>query len=611
MLSPEQSSPVARVYSGEWWKCELAHIVTAPGSGYYSAHGVIGETHSPQRFREGSSVSQRNGFALATPSGGGAVEIGKKIGPYRLTRLIGAGGMGEVWEAEDSALHRRVAIKCIKQEFATDPEFKARFLREARIHAKLEHPRIVPIYTCFEYQSNLFVVMGLVDGSSLSDIIESQGPRPARDCLKWFIQLAASLALMHARDIRHRDIKPRNILISRNNDAYLIDFGIARGGTKAEPLTIYGQLLGTPQYMAPEQLLAAEADERSDVYSLALSVYNAATGSLPVRRADGAHVHESIAGFSSAQNQIIARCLERQPARRYQSAQSLLAELRSSTRLNLWTFASLHRRRLAGAAILLAFSIIAAGFLSRPKEPDRQSQANGPKNSAYNTVDGESPFIEVPASTYTAGLNPTDVPSELRQIPNWQLLTQGGRREVHVGSFEIQAAEVTNSAYAKFVASTGRRAPSHWPDGRPPQGKENHPVVNVTYEDAQAYARWAGLRLPTADEWEKAARGSDARLYPWGNIFSSEASNTAESLLGSTCAVDAFPLDRSPYGMLGMGGNAAEWTSTVNRDEMGQVGQVVCGGSWMELGELVALSSFRRTADKNVVRPDLSFRCVK
>lgn len=221
-------------------------------------------------------------------------------------------------------------------------------------------------------------------------------------------------------------------------------------------------------------------------------------------------------------------------------------------------------------------------------------------------------MIMIPAGEFIAGMEVDEVPEHLKTFSGWEILTQGGRRVVNLPAFQISKYEVTNRQYAEFVAATDWPPPPHWTNATPPRGKEDHPVVNVSHADASAYAKWRGKRLPTADEWEKAARGADARIYPWGNEFEAGIANTEDAAEGGTAPVGKFKGDVSPYGVYDLGGNAAEWTASVEENEDGLRGQVICGGSWFEWGEIVALSSFRRiAAGDDVFRPDLSFRCVQ
>jgi hypothetical protein len=204
--------------------------------------------------------------------------------------------------------------------------------------------------------------------------------------------------------------------------------------------------------------------------------------------------------------------------------------------------------------------------------------------------------------------------SELRETTGMTLVPGGafkaGRecREEEVDPFLIQIAEVSNADYAEFVRATKHAAPAHWPEGRPPSGEESFPVVGVTYADAQAYAVYKGLRLPTALEWEMAARGTDGRIYPWGDTFDQNAAN-CHGLSGGLRPVTEFSRGRSPYGCLNMAGNAHEWTSTPTE---GGLSRIVRGGAYRS--HITNVRTFSEIdAPVDLADPALAvgFRCVK
>jgi formylglycine-generating enzyme required for sulfatase activity len=197
-------------------------------------------------------------------------------------------------------------------------------------------------------------------------------------------------------------------------------------------------------------------------------------------------------------------------------------------------------------------------------------------------------------------------------------------RQVKLPAFFIDKYEVTHEDYYAFLVATGRPVPArspYWLGGKPREGREKHPVVYVSYEDAEAYARWAGKRLPTAEEWEVAARGPDRREYPWGNLFS-EKENTFhcnslefwqvhKHLSPGTARVDAsdVPNDPSPFGVYGMGGNVWEWTSTSGK-VTGKEGRVLKGGSFMTDKRAIRASNLY-PEDPTLGHPDVGFRCVR
>lgn len=225
---------------------------------------------------------------------------------------------------------------------------------------------------------------------------------------------------------------------------------------------------------------------------------------------------------------------------------------------------------------------------------------------------------------------PTSAPVEdanMVYVPGGEftLGRDGGREDespqqtIYVDGFNIDVYPVTNAEYRAFVEATGHRAPRHWKDGQIPPGKEDHPVVWVSWEDAAAYAAWAGKRLPSEIEWEKAARGTDGRLYPWGDVFDSARCNSREAELEDTSPVGAYPEGASPYGALDMCGNVWEWTadwydayrgSVYHLERYGATYKVLRGGSWFDgAGDVMVVS--RNSAKPTFMFSTIGFRCVK
>ena len=207
-------------------------------------------------------------------------------GRYRVERLLGRGGMGAVHLARDLQLDRLVAIKELPEEFTNDPALRERFLREVRMAASFSHPNIVPVYAVEEQGQSLAFVMGFVEGESLAERVRRGGPLSTRETVRLLLDVAYALAYAHGRGVVHRDIKPDNIMIERaTGRALLMDFGVARSiGTSpaAQPgMTRVGEVVGTPEYMSPEQATGEELDGRSDLYSLGLVAYFGVTGQVP------------------------------------------------------------------------------------------------------------------------------------------------------------------------------------------------------------------------------------------------------------------------------------------------------------------------------------------
>ncbi|HKR65931.1 MAG TPA: serine/threonine-protein kinase, partial [Thermoanaerobaculia bacterium] len=211
------------------------------------------------------------------------IEPGTRLGPYEVVAHLGAGGMGEVWRARDTRLDRSVAVKILPAMLRDDPQFRVRFEREAKIISQLNHPNICTLYDV----GDDYIVMELLEGETLADRI-ARGPLPVSDVVRIGTQIAAALEAAHRRGVIHRDLKPANVMLTRSG-AKLLDFGLAKGNepvidiahdgeTQQRPLTREGTILGTFQYMAPEQLEGSQVDHRADLFALGAVMYEMATG---------------------------------------------------------------------------------------------------------------------------------------------------------------------------------------------------------------------------------------------------------------------------------------------------------------------------------------------
>ncbi|EUA12071.1 serine/threonine-protein kinase pknD [Mycobacterium kansasii 732] len=261
--------------------------------------------------------------------------VGSFFGPYRLIRLLGRGGMGEVYEAEDTRKHRVVALKLISEQFSANPVFRERMQREADSAGRLTEPHAVPIHDYGEIDGQLYLDMRLIDGVSLRSMLTASGPLTPARAVAIVRQVAAALDAAHASGVTHRDVKPENILVTADDFAYLVDFGIARAA--ADPgLTHTGTAVGTYNYMAPERFTGDEVTYLADIYSLACVLAECLTGSPPYRadsieRVVGAHLTERAPQPSRlrpgkvpvALDQVIARGMAKNPEERYRSAVEL------------------------------------------------------------------------------------------------------------------------------------------------------------------------------------------------------------------------------------------------------------------------------------------------
>ena len=259
---------------------------------------------------------------------------------YRILRKLGSGGMADVYLGEDLTLGRRVALKVLLQRFLGDAQFIERFRREAKAAAALNHPGIVAIYDWGQVEGTPYIVMEYVEGETLKQLIRRRGRLGGAEAVDLTLGLLTAVGLAHRHGIIHRDIKAQNILIDGNGAAKVTDFGIARAGDSG--MTEAGSILGTAQYLSPEQARGLPVDERSDLYSVGVVLYEMLTGRVPFS-GDSAvnvamqHVNELpeepvtlVPGMPASLNQIVIKALAKDPAHRYATAAEFAADLRAA-----------------------------------------------------------------------------------------------------------------------------------------------------------------------------------------------------------------------------------------------------------------------------------------
>ncbi|MFY9921590.1 MAG: serine/threonine-protein kinase [Mycobacterium sp.] len=264
----------------------------------------------------------------------GDSRVGTEFGRYRLRRLLGKGGMGEVYEAQDTEKDRIVALKLLPEAVSHDPVFRKRLQREAHSAGRLLEPHVVPIHDYGEIDGVMYVDMRMIDGTDLRKVLKNYGPMTPARAVAIVRQIASALDAAHESGIMHRDVKPENILLTRDDFAYLVDFGIANAATD-EKLTELGTAVGTYAYMAPERFTNDEVTYRADIYALACVLHECLTGSQPfpadsVSVVITSHLMQPIPrpsvtrpGIPAAFDQVIARGMAKKPAERYASAGDL------------------------------------------------------------------------------------------------------------------------------------------------------------------------------------------------------------------------------------------------------------------------------------------------
>ncbi len=273
---------------------------------------------------------------------------GAAVANYRIVSLLGQGGMGAVYLADDTRLGRRVALKILAPEMAADPERMQRFVQEARLASALTHPNVATIYEIGQHQDLWFLSMEYVEGQPLSERVR-QGPLKTPEIVSIGLEIADALDEAHAKKIVHRDIKPANLMLTARGHVKILDFGLAKQAIASNTqetqfMTTLGVVMGTVAYMSPEQALGREVDARTDIFSLGVVLYEMATGRVPFSGANAqetmAHLLQSMPEATARFNydvpqeldRVIRKCLEKDPGRRYQSARDLMVDLKNLDR---------------------------------------------------------------------------------------------------------------------------------------------------------------------------------------------------------------------------------------------------------------------------------------
>ena len=645
---------------------------------------------------------------------------GAIIGQYHLVKQIGRGGMAAVYKAYQPNLDRYVAIKLLTPALAEEEGILARFEREAKSVARLRHRNILTVFDYGRYDRIFYLVMEYVGGGAFKGRLG--WPQDLTYAVNIVSQVGNALAYAHRRGVIHRDVKPGNILMIEEDWPLLADFGLVKVAADSLHLTASGASVGTPQYMSPEQAQGLTVDQRSDIYSLGIVLYEAVTGRPPFR-ADGPmaivlkHINEPLppprelrSDLPEEMERVIFKALAKSPADRYQRMEEFLVDLqrahppfaqqmmqRRSDLLRPHKLPAtpgssspplivprLSRRRsfpwtkIIIALLLLTLILIplALKSLMMPSASMAPLVSEVARTPGPSATPDPGPAVSTPSPSVVPA-TPTSQAIELRMweadgaemalIPAGEFTMGseelgGDERPAHLvylDDFWIDRYEVTNERFARFVAATGYQTEAEgqgwgwvwtgadgatdlatgWEqvegaDWRHPRGPESdvedrmdYPVVLVSWNDADAYCRWAGKLLPTEAQWEKAARGSatglgQERYYAWGDEYDSARANTSESGRGGAMPVGSFsPQGDSPYGVFDLTGNVWEWVADwYDGDYYGQAPsvdppgpvsgdyKVLRGGAWS------FDQAYARTAFRYNVRPDytydfVGFRC--
>ncbi len=487
------------------------------------------------------------------------MDFPKTIGKYELQEFLG-GGMSHVFRARDSVIGRTVALKILTDQGCTDPDVRARFLLEARLAGNLAHDNVIRIYEFGEDErQHPYMVMEFLHGEDLRHAMRNGNTGDTVRKLRIALDVAKALGYIHTQNIIHRDVKPENIHISDKGVVKLMDFGIAKG--EGHSMTQVGFVLGTPYYMAPEQVRGEAVTPQVDVYAFGIMLFELIAGAKPVTGEDITRIFYQImneplneeplvqAGAPDSVIALIRQCCAKTPEQRPSGFDAVCWQLESILEtLDPRVPSGQHATRTAesaasgsqpaaapaprrtgliaaAAAVVVLGGAAAAYFALRPSKPELAASLSTPTGEMVLVAEGPFQFG-----------------------PN--------KESISLHAFYIDRTEVTNRAYQSFCNATQRQLPEGFSADKP-----GYPVSNITFADAEAYARWAGKRLPTAREWEKAARGLDGRAYPWGNQRDASRANVRDnpSLGKAPVEANSLPLGASIFGALQTVGNVWEF----------------------------------------------------
>lgn len=502
----------------------------------------------------------------------------QKLGKYQFEQFLG-GGMSHVYKAKDTLINRTVVVKILTESGMHDEDTKKRFLREAQMAGSITHENIIRVYDFGEFESRPFMVMEYLEGKDLRAAVQANELPDVMARLKVLVQLARAMQHIHQLGIVHRDLKPDNVFLSNSGAVKLMDFGIAK--TRDLSITKTGYTLGTPYYMAPEQVTAKDVTEKADIYSFGVVMFELFTGAKPFQATNVQEVFFKIlnepidvAPMTAAQvpgavADLVRQCAEKDPALRPTDFGEIVRKLEAIIRTmesgDEKTIAQLTKPRFVVTKQMYTTGLVAAGVLGLlliwnliPKG------APPPKKETPK----EEKIVELP-STQATSTGPMVL------IPKGEFLYGENNEKMSLPDFYLDKYEVTNGHYKRFAQAKGWPLPPGFPEEAE---KENLPVVNVTFDDAREFAAWAGKRLPTAKEWEKAARGPSGRTYPWGfeplPDLAVVANNKALDKPKGPVEVGSWRESTSMYGAMDLAGNVFEWVDERVEPSAGAVKQL-------------------------------------
>lgn len=482
-----------------------------------------------------------------------------QLGHYRIVEKLGGGGMGDVYLAEDTQLHCLVALKIPRFE-VTDVKLVERFYREARLAQSIPHPLICPVYDFGEVDGVHYLTMPYIEGTPLDQLVGSDRPWPERRAAELVRRLALAVQALHQRQVIHRDLKPHNIILRANDEPVLVDFGLARALGEAQHLTSKGNTLGTPAYMAPEQIDSklGQPGPAADVYSLGVILYELLTGCRPfeadnlmslffqVLNEPPPVLSSRCPGLDSRLEALCQKALAKKPGDRYASMAELataLGELHASA-LNL-SPPPVFRKHPDRVPVPETIPDLAAAVRETASRLQSAKRLPGEITNSLGMA-----FVLVRRGTFLMGSPPDERGRFADESQHPVTLT----RDFYLASCPVTQAlwrEVTGESRSRFRG-------------------DNRPVERVSWEDCQEFCRQLArlddrpYRLPTEAEWEYACRAGTSTAYFFGASLSSLRANCDHrdptgqgTTRGAPTPAGTFPANA--WGLYDMHGNVSEW----------------------------------------------------
>ena len=538
---------------------------------------------------------------------------------YEIIDKVGSGGMADVYNAKDQRLNRNVAIKILKQEYSNDAKFVAKFRAEAQSVAGLSHPNIVNVYDVGEDDNLYYIVMELVEGITLKKFIERKGRLEINEAIGIGIQIAQGIEAAHKSHIIHRDIKPQNIIISKEGKVKVTDFGIAKAATSN---TITSNAMGSVHYISPEQARGGYSDEKSDIYSLGVTIYEMLSGRVPFEGESTvsvafAHVHEAAVPLDELDDsiprslsRIVQKCMQKKPDFRYVNAAALILDLRRAVSEPDGNYVEIESEEPVSSETIR----ITDEMRSKIKDPDsqvgRERVTERPTKKIERTRADEVGRTEDPEETEETAMDP-----KLERILK---ICSGIVAVIIVVVLILCVAKVMGVLGGKKSSETSsQEETSSQAATEPPVEESKIPVPDLlghSLEEAQEMIDELNLKIKlvseeSSEETNKVIRqspsaGTEVEEYSVVTVYYSKGKNDVviPDVSGYTPNDAKDKLEGEPYGLL-ISGTTSQYSDSIEEGKVIGTDPVV--GSSVEKGTSVTLILSKGPKEEGVTVPNI------